>query len=1012
MLAALSSFVAGLPVASAQLIVGNDATAGQLYVVDLVIPGNTRSLVGTPTTDFQVDGLAADNINGILYWIDSGNRLLSAPIVSTGTLTQTLIGTNLNVGGTTTTFSSLAWDSTDNMLVAYRNSGVAATEGFYSVNTTTAECTLIALSPLTSDDYSGLDYDPVTDAFYGANDSTVAGNRGLYRINKPLSSPTYTLLAVYPGADTDVDGAGFGNGRVYLVNETASQGAYPFNLALNAFESTIAPLPFSVTGADAAGAWAPGMVPPLVGADVGITKTDAPDPIVVPPGGDITYSITVTNHGPDTATDVSVADLLPGSVTFVSVDPPGSHSGGLITASLGTLTLGQSVSFNVVVTPNGLGSISNTATVTASSPDPVSSNNSATAITTVRPPQADVAATIATPADCSLSHGGLASYSFDITNSGPEIAENAQLVVTFPANVSFVSSIPAQVPVGNTLTLNAGTITVGGIATLNADFTVNSGVTVNMSATASTTTVDPNGGNDTANSAMSVILSPSTSASITAILSSVALSPTSDVPGLGGAKFSGANLSRPFVSPDGTRWIMEADTDLAIGFDEVIVSGTIGGSYSVVVQEGVTALDLEDVVGVINANTSINNDGHFCFTADTDAAITQDEVVVKWNGTNFVTVAREGNACPAIGDGVTWGSILDGATIQSDGTVSFYATLGNTGGTTNDSGYFTDDGNLLLAREGTTVPTNQGNGTTHAYDIFQVGSTEATGLFLNASGSTFCGIIDIVTAPTAEDRNLVIDNDIKIQEGFVLPGSGFTSIVASLSPLMNAMMADGTWFSYGSNADGHDWVVRNGVLIAETGDEVVPASGLFWGDVSYGQTFFLAAGNSNGDYVVGGVFNGAGAWVDSNAGLVLNGTTMIARENDPVDLDNNGEFDDGYYIRTFRDDRLFMTNDAVYCLVALRIEADALCPLGSPDVDQGNAFIRIPLPATPPATGDVNCDGLVDGRDVAAFVVAVVDPAGYPTAYPGCNILNADTNNSGAANDGDIPSFLALLGVP
>ena len=143
---------------------------------------------------------------------------------------------------------------------------------------------------------------------------------------------------------------------------------------------------------------------------------------------------------------------------------------------------------------------------------------------------------------------------------------------------------------------------------------------------------------------------------------------------------------------------------------------------------------------------------------------------------------------------------------------------------------------------------------------------------------------------------------------------------------------------------------------------------------------------------------------------MLNGTTIIARENDPVDLDGNGEFDDGFYIRTFRDDRVAMSNDAVYCIVLLRDASEALCPLDTPNTDRGNALIKIPLPGGNPVTpGDVNCDGQINGKDIQAFVVAVTTPGAYAAAYPGCNILNADTNSNTTADAGDIPSFLALL---
>ena len=75
-------------------------------------------------------------------------------------------------------------------------------------------------------------------------------------------------------------------------------------------------------------------------------------------------------------------------------------------------------------------------------------------------------------------------------------------------------------------------------------------------------------------------------------------------------------------------------------------------------------------------------------------------------------------------------------------------------------------------------------------------------------------------------------------------------------------------------------------------------------------------------------------------------------------------------------------------------------------LDNLNLSDGVVVPVTP---GDVNCDGLINGSDIAAFVTAVVDPAGYDAAFPGCNILNADTDTSGMADTADITSFAALL---
>lgn len=118
-------------------------------------------------------------------------------------------------------------------------------------------------------------------------------------------------------------------------------------------------------------------------ADVGIVKTDSPDPVGV--GQFVTYRLTVTNNGPAIATNVTVSDPLPATVSLVSANPSiGSCSGTTtISCSLGTLAVGNSQFVNIVVIANAAGTLTNTATVTRTEVDSVPANDSSTATTTV-----------------------------------------------------------------------------------------------------------------------------------------------------------------------------------------------------------------------------------------------------------------------------------------------------------------------------------------------------------------------------------------------------------------------------------------------------------------------------------------------------------------------------------------------------------------------------------------------------------------------------------------------------
>lgn len=66
----------------------------------------------------------------------------------------------------------------------------------------------------------------------------------------------------------------------------------------------------------------------------------------------------------------------------------------------------------------------------------------------------------------------------------------------------------------------------------------------------------------------------------------------------------------------------------------------------------------------------------------------------------------------------------------------------------------------------------------------------------------------------------------------------------------------------------------------------------------------------------------------------------------------------------------------------------------------------VPGTASP---ADMNCDGNVDGLDVQPFLLAVLDSAGYASAYPACDIDNGDLDESGVVDAGDVSAFVAVL---
>ena len=145
--------------------------------------------------------------------------------------------------------------------------------------------------------------------------------------------------------------------------------------------------------------------------DLSILKTDRPDPVFV--GGRLTYTLTVRNLGPDTATNVRVADALPAATNFVSVaTSQGTCTGGrIVRCSLGTMLNGSRATITIVVRPTEPGALLNTATVVGEQTEPNTANNRSSAPTLVRgpiaPPAASCPTMIVQPRSLSVGRRGL-----------------------------------------------------------------------------------------------------------------------------------------------------------------------------------------------------------------------------------------------------------------------------------------------------------------------------------------------------------------------------------------------------------------------------------------------------------------------------------------------------------------------------------------------------------------------------------------------------------------------------
>jgi len=261
-------------------------------------------------------------------------------------------------------------------------------------------------------------------------------------------------------------------------------------------------------------------------ADLQVTKVDTPDPVTA--GNDLVYTITVTQAGPSAAAAATLSDTLPVGTTFVSLTSPAGWScstpavgaGGTVSCSAATLAVGSGAFTLTVHIDSSVASatvLSNTATVGATTTDPSSGNNSATATTTVAV-AADLALTKLDTPDPVNAASSL-TYTLTLTNAGPSAAASVTVGDPLPAGTTFGSlaapggwscTTPAVGAGGTVSCSNASVAPGSAVFTLVVQVgpTVAGGTILSNTATVSTATPDPAPGNESA-TATSTVLSAS-----------------------------------------------------------------------------------------------------------------------------------------------------------------------------------------------------------------------------------------------------------------------------------------------------------------------------------------------------------------------------------------------------------------------------------------------------------------------------------------------------------------------
>jgi hypothetical protein len=193
------------------------------------------------------------------------------------------------------------------------------------------------------------------------------------------------------------------------------------------------------------------------------------------------------------------------------------------------------------------------------------------------------------------------------------------------------------------------------------------------------------------------------------------------------------------------------------------------------------------------------------------------------------------------------------------------------------------------------------------------------------------------------DQNVVIVNgEVVLRQGQAMPGD--PSVVTDAFTNV-AILSNGDWYVRGTRLGGGALAVRNGVVIAKTGDEI-GNSGEHW----VGTSFSAFTGNNNGDWLIAGQTDNpdpARQYV-----IAVNGV-IVARQSDPIDLQVPAVIGRANpATNPWSPDNVYLTDDMVLYFLASIQDGQGNEYTGNPAFSTPLAFLRSALPlGNPIATG-------------------------------------------------------------
>ncbi len=186
-------------------------------------------------------------------------------------------------------------------------------------------------------------------------------------------------------------------------------------------------------------------------SDLSITKSASRGSVSA--GEPLTYTLSVTNHGPSDSTAGTACDTLPADLSFIPsddgcflVDTPGDCEPGAVSCPFSAIKDRESMelSFKVEVASSATKPVFNSARVPCDKEDPnredpECSNNVSDSVMTAVEVNSMLSVTVGVSPD-PVAAGEILSYTLFVTNDGPSDATDVTLIYPVPDNTNYVSA--------------------------------------------------------------------------------------------------------------------------------------------------------------------------------------------------------------------------------------------------------------------------------------------------------------------------------------------------------------------------------------------------------------------------------------------------------------------------------------------------------------------------------------------------------------------------------------------